>query len=174
MSMRAFRPEDLPVIVDIANRAWKPIKEMSRISLGDALADLINPEGDSVSKGRQIEQTATSAPDHILVCERSGRIVGFVTFLTDDPNRLVGQIGNNAVDPDCCEKGVGQEMYQAVFEKLRAMGLKAVSVTTGLDYAHAPARRAYLRAGFRKELLSVTYYRELDEIESKPNSRKEV
>lgn len=162
MSMRPFRPEDLPVIVDIANRAWKPIKKMSRTCLGDALADLVNPEGDSVTKGRQIEHAAATIPENILICERGGRIVGFVTFYADDPHHLIGQIGNNAVDPDCGEKGVGQEMYQAVFEKLKAMGFKAVSVTTGLDYAHAPARRAYQRAGFRKELLSVTYYRELD------------
>jgi len=37
-----------------------------------------------------------------------------------------------------------------------------VSVTTGLDYAHEPARKAYQRAGFSRKLESVTYYMELD------------
>ena len=33
----------------------------------------------------------------------------------------------------------------------------AVTVSTGLDEGHAPARRAYERAGFEKHLDSVTY-----------------
>lgn len=163
MSVRDFRKEDLPVITAIANRAWKEIKKMSRTCLGDKLADLLNPEGDSVTKGRQIERTAAVTPENILVCERGGRVVGFITFsMNDSMGRPIGMIGNNATDPDCGEKGVGQELYQAVFEKMKSCGMKAVYVETGLDYAHARARRAYQRAGFNRELLSVTYYRELD------------
>ncbi|MBQ7396820.1 MAG: GNAT family N-acetyltransferase [Lentisphaeria bacterium] len=160
MSIRAFRMEDLPVITDIANRAWKTIKIMSRDALGDEISDLCNPEGDFVTKGRQIEQCAAQTPENIFVCERNGKIVGFITFYLED--NLIGTINNNASDPDCGEKGVGQEMYQAVFEHFKSKGMKAAKVTTGLDYAHAPARKAYLRAGFDRELRSVTYYRTLD------------
>ena len=39
---------------------------------------------------------------------------------------------------------------------------KVVKVTTGLDWAHAAARRAYERAGFKKHLESTTYYMELE------------
>ena len=164
MGMRAFRQEDLPVIMDIANRAWKGIRAMSRAALGDEISDMLNPEGDSVSKGRQVEQYAAKAPDRILICERSGRVVGFITFmLGEDPACPIGEIGNNAADPDCGEKGVGQEMYQAVFEHMKAAGMKAVRVVTGLDYAHERARKAYQRAGFDRELQSVTYYRKLDD-----------
>jgi len=34
-------------------------------------------------------------------------------------------------------------------------------VQTGLDEAHAPARRAYERAGFKTRLESVAYYMDL-------------
>ena len=163
MSVNQFRQDNLPVIVDIANRAWKEIRKMTRVSLGDEIADLLNPEGESMTKGRQIEEFAATNPDKILVCERNGRIVGFVTFSMNTHAAVpIGVIGNNAADPDCGEKGVGQEMYQAVFEQMKKCKMKAVRVTTGLDHAHAPARKAYLRAGFDRELLSVTYYRKLD------------
>ena len=41
------------------------------------------------------------------------------------------------------------------------IGALAVRVTTGADDAHAPARRAYEKAGFEKSLSSVTYYKKL-------------
>ena len=163
MSIRPFQPEDLPVIAEIGNRAWKEIRRMSRDALGDTISDYLNPEGDDISKGKQIEREAAEAPENIFVCERNGRTVGFISFvLSKNPATPVGAIGNNAVDPECGEKGVGQEMYQAVFEHMKANGMKAVTVMTGLDYAHAPARRAYLRAGFDRELRSVRYYKELN------------
>ena len=160
MSVRAFEERDLATVCDIANRAWVNIRKMSRDALGDEISDMLRPEGDNVSKGREMEYNAAVAPQNIFVCERAGRIVGFISFNMGE--NLVGTIGNNAVDPECGEKGVGQEMYQAVFEHFKQNGMKAATVTTGLDYAHAPARRAYVRAGFDRELRSVTYFRKLD------------
>ena len=161
MSIRSFVPADLPVIVDIGNRAWREIKKMTRDALGDRIADRLNPEGDSVKKGREIESFAASMPENIFICEEEGRIVGFITFLLSPEG--VGVIGNNAVDPECGLKGIGQQMYRAVLEHFRKNGMKTASVTTGLDHAHAPARRAYERAGFNRKLESVTYYLDLDE-----------
>ena len=40
---------------------------------------------------------------------------------------------------------------------MRAEGMKIITVNTGLDEGHAPARRAYERAGFTAPLESVTY-----------------
>ena len=163
MSVRPYQAEDLPVVIEIANKAYKNIKTVIRLTVGDEGADVLNPEDDYVTKGKQMEYVATHAPESLFVCERKGRIVGFIQFLMhDDIERPIGEIGNNGVDPDCGEKGVGQEMYQAVFDHMKACGKKMVYVTTGLDYAHAPARRAYQRAGFKNEQLSVTYYRMLD------------
>ena len=161
MSIRNFVPEDLPVITDIANRAWRTIKKMSRDALGDKLSDLLNPEGDNAVKGKQIEAFASKWPENIFICEEEGKVVGFITFHITDGK--IGIIDNNAVDPDCGLKGIGQQMYRAVLAHFRAKGMKAARVTTGLDYAHAPARRAYERAGFNRKLESVTYYLDLEE-----------
>lgn len=39
-------------------------------------------------------------------------------------------------------------------------GMKYATVSTGLDDGHAPARRAYEKMGFSKNLPSVKYYME--------------
>ncbi|MGI6355801.1 MAG: hypothetical protein ACOX6W_12015 [Lentisphaeria bacterium] len=50
--IRAFCDSDREVIVDIANRAWMPIRRMTRQALGDKVADLlVGAAGDSRSKG---------------------------------------------------------------------------------------------------------------------------
>ena len=61
MNMREYRPEDLEIVMDIANQAWKPIRQMSREALGDKMADMMNPDGDDVSKGKQVKWQIESA-----------------------------------------------------------------------------------------------------------------
>lgn len=159
MNMREYRPEDLHAVMAIANAAWQPIRKMSREALGDKLSDLFNPAGDAVSKGLQVKEQIDSGRYGIAVCEHEGRVVGFITWNVEGP---VGQICNNAALPDSGVKGVGQTMYQYVLQRFREAGAKVVKVVTGLDRAHAPARRAYERAGFTRHLDSTTYFMELD------------
>ena len=159
MKMREYRPEDLQAVMAIANAAWQPIRKMSREAIGDRISDLFNPAGDAVSKGLQVKEQIDSGRYGIAICEHEGRVVGFITWNSEGP---VGQICNNAALPGSGLKGVGQTMYQYVLNLFRSQGLKAVKVTTGLDWAHAPARRAYERAGFTRHLDSVTYFMELD------------
>ncbi len=158
--IRAYRAEDLPVVMGIADRAWRPIRKISRASLGDRISDFLRPSGDAFSKGEEVRRQALSDPEHFLVCEEEGKVVGFITFAIDEQHQG-GEILNNAADPDCGIKGIGQQMYKAVLHFFRERGLKFVKVTTGLDEGHAPARRAYERAGFDRSLQFVTYYQEL-------------
>lgn len=159
MKMREFKPEDLPEIMDIANAAWKDIRKMSRAALGDTISDLFHPAGDDFSKGEQIRKMVEWGGHHIALCEYEGSIVGFITLRCSG---FVGEICDNAAKPGTGLKGVGQTMYKYALEYFRASGMKVVRVTTGLDEAHAPARRAYQRAGFDRHLDSVTYYMELE------------
>jgi ribosomal protein S18 acetylase RimI-like enzyme len=158
--IRAYRTEDLPVVMDIANRAWRQIRKISREALGDRISDLLRPLGDEFSKGEEIRRQALADPEHFWVCEEDSKVVGFITFAIDEQHQG-GEILNNAADPDCGIKGIGQQMYKAVLEYFRQKGLKFVKVTTGLDEGHAGARKAYERAGFDRSLQYVTYYQEL-------------
>ena len=157
--IRPYRPEDLSTIIDIANRAWRGIYAMFKGCYGEELFRRVVPD-EATEKGDQVRRHCERHPDCVLICEREGRIVGFVTFHLDR-EKHIGEIGNNARDPDCREKGVGQEMYGAVLERFREAGMLCAKVSTGLDRAHAPARRAYERAGFDISHEGVTYYMKL-------------
>jgi ribosomal protein S18 acetylase RimI-like enzyme len=158
--IRAYRPDDLSTVMDIADRAFRPIRQATRQALGDRISDGLRPEGDDVSKGLELKRQLERDPGGMLICERDGRRVGFVTFGIDR-ELGIGTIGNNAADPDCGERGVGQEMYQAVLERFRREGCRVAKVFTGLDDSAAAARRAYERAGFDRSLQHVTYFMEL-------------
>ena len=153
--IRSYRPDDLEVMVQIAYRAWKKIFEGFRRQLGDELFAVLY--GTKYQDKRyQLTEWTKKYPDRCVICERNGKVVGFATFSFGRETKI-GLLLNNAADPDSGEKGVGQEMYAAVFERMKQEGMVAVTVTTGLDEGHAPARRAYERAGFSAHLDSVTY-----------------
>lgn len=157
--IRTYMPEDLETLADIGNRAWRGIYAMFRSLYGEELFRLINPDP-SRSKGEQVRNHCMKHPEWVFVCERKGEIAGFITFRLEK-DKKIGVIGNNARAPECPEKGVGQEMYAAVLEYFRKNGMLYAKVNTGLDPAHAPARRAYEAAGFDIRHEEVVYYKKL-------------
>ena len=58
-------------------------------------------------------------------------------------------------------KGYDYSQNGAYFITICVKDRKPITVTTGLDDGHAPARRAYEKAGFEKNLPSLTYYKKL-------------
>ena len=159
MNMREYRADDLDKVMAIANKAWQPIRKMSREALGEFISDIFNPAGDALSKGLQVKDQIDSGNYRIAVCENEGAVIGFITYAISG---VVAEICNNAADSDAGIKGVGQTMYRYVLNECKKSGAKVVKVTTGLDWAHAPARRAYERAGFKKHLDFTTYFMELE------------
>ena len=157
--IRPCQAEDVDAIKQIGNRAWQPIYDMYAETFGDELFGHVVPDRHS-SKGEQIQSQRDHRPDCIYVCEVEGTIVGFVTFYLDRDSGI-GTIGNNAVDPECGLKGIGQQLYAATLLRFREEGLSFAKVGTGLDDAHAPARRAYERAGFDIRHEDVTYFMKL-------------
>ena len=159
MLMREYQSSDLEKVMDIANASWREIRKMSRAALGDRIADMLNPDGDDKSKGLQVKWQIDSKLYDIFVCEHDSEVVGFITYKIEGD---FAEICNNAAKPGTGLKGIGQTMYKFVLEKFRTAGVKVAKVTTGMDHAHEPARKAYERAGFTKHLDSTTYFMELD------------
>jgi GNAT superfamily N-acetyltransferase len=95
-----------------------------------------------------------------LVATAGEEVVGFVTFRCDQERR-VGRVGNNAVDPGFQGRGIAPRLYAHVLDRMRALGMKAAMVQTGGDPSHAPARRAYEKAGFTARVTWVDYYQGL-------------
>ncbi len=96
----------------------------------------------------------------MLVVTLNEKIVGFVSFELDGDTGI-GEIGLNAVHPDHASRGIGTRMYQHVLARMKESGMRLATVSTGGDPSHAPARRAYEKAGFGSVLPSVVMYQRL-------------
>lgn len=91
-------------------------------------------------------------------CHREGWAGRGLHYFHLGQKRRIGEIGNNAVKPECQGMGIGTFQYRKVLEIFRKEDMRFAAVTTGLDEAHAPARAAYEKVGFRKAITMVTYY----------------
>ena len=146
---------------DIAAAAWEKIFNVYRESLGDEIFDALYTDWRQAKKNSVIK-TFLNLNETIgaFIAEEDGETVGFVTYSTDGAKKK-GEIMNNAVMPDKAGRGIGTMMYGRVLARFKERGMTTASVTTGLDAGHAPARRAYEKAGFNKHTESVTYYMKL-------------
>ena len=158
--VRSYQSEDLVWLMETANKAWRGINAAYRRAYGDDLFALLVPD-EHTRKGEEMRQICREHPENVFVCEEDGRRAGFI-HLVFDRTRRIGEIGNNAVDPECGLKGIGQQMYRFALGRFREAGMAFANVTTGLDEGHAPARRAYERAGFDISRSDIHYYMKLE------------
>jgi ribosomal protein S18 acetylase RimI-like enzyme len=159
ITIRDLQPDDVQVIVDIAVAAWEPIYRYYRQEMGEELFRALHPDWRADKAGQVERACRPGSRAHVCVAEQDGQVVGFATYYANASG--VGEIGNNAVQPDRQGQGIGTQMYAYVFARLGALGMRYVKVSTGGDPSHAPARGAYRKAGFEVALPAVTYYREL-------------
>ena len=157
ISIREFEAGDLDTILDIAVAAWQPVFESSREIIGDELTEIISPDPDSRKRESVRAACRDDDPTLVWVAELNSNVVGFIT-VEMNRDRLVAEIGNNAIAPNAQGQGIGTQMYEFVLEQMKLAGMKAAIVETGGDDAHAPARRAYEKAGFSGPVPSVEYH----------------
>lgn len=159
MELRAARPDDAPRFQEIRRAAFAPVFASFRAILGDEIHAIANAREDEA----QADLLASLFGDprwELYAAEDGGQVVGFVS-LRADAETSVGEIGLNAIDPPHAGKGAGTAMYALAAARLRALGMKVATVGTGGDESHAPARRAYQKAGFDRVLPAVWMYRKL-------------
>ncbi|MBA9007688.1 GNAT family N-acetyltransferase [Thermomonospora cellulosilytica] len=92
------------------------------------------------------------APEHYLVAERDGRVVGYVRLVRPTPlpcNAHVRQIQGLAVDPSEQGRGLGRLLVDAACQRARQEG--ASRITLRVLSTNPRARRLYERAGFTVE-----------------------
>lgn len=156
IDVRLARIEDVEAACKIAVEAWKPIYHNYRRLLGDELFEILHKNWQE-AKANEIRDHQKRYPEWMLITERNDNIVGFITFYLDR-GRKIGIISNNAVEPEHQRKGIGTLQYYKVLEIFKKEGMSFAEVATGLDEAHAPARAAYEKVGFKKTITNVTYY----------------
>jgi len=149
--------EHIEAACDIAIKAWTPIRSVFRRDLGDEIYES-QFTGWQDAKRSGVANGLRSGRGYVAVA--NGKVVGFVTYRINEQTKT-GEIGGNAVDPACRGMGIGPKMYEFVLSKMREEGMEYATVYTGLDDGHAPARHAYEKAGFQKNLPSIRYYQKL-------------
>lgn len=160
ITIRPACNEDIPAVERIAVRAWTPYFAYRRQQLGEELFEIAHHDWQA-DKARQVRENCQERNGCRAYVAMSGdQLVGFVTFFADQ-ERGLAEIGNNAVDPDQQGQGIGAQMYEFAFERMRALGMTHVRVRTGGDPAHGPARRAYEKVGFGQAIPHVEYHRKL-------------
>ena len=158
--IRDLEPTDVEAIADIAVAAWVPIFAYYREAMGEELFALACPDWQEDKAGQVRRACEPDHPAMVCVATSDGCVVGFATYYANRASGI-GEIGNNAVHPDFQGRGIATRLYSHVFARLRELDVRFVKVGTGGDPAHAPARRAYERAGFSIRLPHVEYYRKL-------------
>ena len=158
--MRPVKADDTPRLQEIRQAAFAPVFASFRSILGDEIYELAQAREDE-GQGALLSSMLEPESDwEVYAAELAQTVVGFVSVQLDQDVR-VGEIGLNAVHPDHSGRGIGTTMYDFAVARMKEAGMRVATVTTGGDPSHAPARRAYKKAGFEVEISSVWMCRAL-------------
>jgi ribosomal protein S18 acetylase RimI-like enzyme len=158
--IRAYAPEDAANLQTIRAEAFAPVFASFRALLGDAIAAvaLANAEQEQAALLQRLCSEDPNAT--VFVAERDGRAIGFVAVTFDRKQRM-GEIVLIAVAPGAAGRGAGSALIAQALAAMRTAGLRAAVVGAGADASHAPALRAYEKAGFIAGIPSKHLYRVL-------------
>ena len=152
--MRPAVGADLPYLDEVRQAAFEPIFDSFRSILGQEIYDFAQAHEDE-SQGELLTSSfASNSAWQVYTAEINSTIVGFVSIQLNQ-EKLLGEIGLNAVHPDHAGNGIGTTMYNFAIDKMKEAGMQVATVGTGGDPSHAPARRAYEKAGFTTQIPSV-------------------
>ena len=154
LSIRRARDSDAAHLEDVRRAAFAPVFASFRALLGEEISQVTQIRDDQ----EQAEYlNLLLEPDsgwELYVAEQGGVVVGFVSVQLNGQT-FIGEIGLNAVHPDHAGAGIGSKMYDVVLNRMRQAGMRVATVSTGGDASHAPARRAYQKAGFTVGIPSI-------------------
>ena len=157
LHIRSFADQDLEAIVHLSLLAWEPVFVSFQKILGPNIFPLLYPDWRKIQK-EVVETTCQDkAKFKVLVAELGEKVVGFLAYELKDE---IGEVYLLAVHPDYQNQGIGTELNMVALEKMKAAGMKLAEVGTGGDDGHAPARRAYEKAGYTA-LPLVRYFKAL-------------
>jgi ribosomal protein S18 acetylase RimI-like enzyme len=160
VEIRSFEASDLEHLQSLRALAFEPVFRSFREIVGVEIADVALASAEEEQAELLEKLVDPDSPDQVFVTETEGKIVGFVSMSLDHRNST-GEIGLNAVHPDHRDQGVGTRLYEFVLQQMREAGMAAATVGVGGDPSHAPARRAYEKAGFGPTIPNLWMYRSL-------------
>ena len=158
MNAREYEAGDLPVLQEIRKAAFEPVFRSFREIVGPDIAEIAFARADEEQAKLLEDICGAESKHHVLVAMIGETIAGFVSF-TFDADARIGEIGLTAVHPDRAGQGIGTFMVEVALARMKELGALVATVGTGGDPSHAPARRAYEKAGFGPAVPSVYLYR---------------
>jgi len=154
--MRPASAADLASMDAIREAAFAPIFASFRSILGEEIYNLAQARDDRAQGELLSSMFAPDSGWEVYAAEQGGVVVGFVSVRMNHETQM-GEIGLNAVHPEHAGKGLGTAMYEFAVARMKDAGMRVATVSTGGDASHAPARRAYEKAGFAVHIPSVWF-----------------
>jgi ribosomal protein S18 acetylase RimI-like enzyme len=151
--------QDLEEIVRLSLLAWEPVFDSFRNIMGPAVFAVEYPDWKAAQRETVETYCAPREDRTVWVAEAEQQVVGFITCDLDQ-SKLIGEVVLLAVHPDFQQQGIATALNQVALDHMRASGMKVAVVGTGGDPGHAPARRAYEKAGYFGFPI-VRYYQDL-------------
>jgi ribosomal protein S18 acetylase RimI-like enzyme len=147
LQIRPLAGADVEALVDLSLAAWAPVFRSFQQILGPAIYARLYPDWRQ-SQRETVEGVCRDGDaTPVWVAEREGRVVGFVAYKLK-PEDMTGQVWLLAVHPDAQNQGIGTALNRVALAQMRAAGMHLAVADTGGDPSHAPARRAYEKAGY--------------------------
>jgi GNAT superfamily N-acetyltransferase len=152
--IRSANDSDAAHLEHVRRAAFAPVFASFRAILGEDISQVTQARDDQAQAEYLASLLIPDSGWELYVAEHAGLVVGFVSVQLNRETSI-GEIGLNAVHPDWAGAGIGTAMYDAVLERMREAGMRVATVSTGGDSSHAPARRAYQKAGFNVGIPSI-------------------
>jgi GNAT superfamily N-acetyltransferase len=156
--IRPMTETDLDAVVQFSLLAWAPVFSSFRSVLGPEIYERIYPDW-LASQARAVTDVCREHAATTWVAVDGDEPVGFATVVLNPKDRS-GELEMLAVDPAHQRRGIAAELIAFAVDRMREAGVLLAAIGTGGDPGHAPARRAYEKAGFTA-LPLVRYYRAL-------------
>lgn len=151
--VQPYEPHHLEAVVELSLRAWAPVFQELEKALEPAVYEAFYPEGWRGSQSKDVRAVCTEGDARVWVATYDARIAGFVAVKVQ-ARAVLGEIYMIAVDPALQRRGIASALTRFALAFMKRAGVSVAMVDTGGDPGHAPARRAYERAGFRELPLS--------------------
>ncbi|MFY1615772.1 GNAT family N-acetyltransferase [Micromonospora sp. WMMD736] len=160
MRIRSFLQHDLARLTELTIETFGPFYEDSfRPLVGDVV--FANQHGkwrdDYVKQVVELHDPAQNR--YVAVGEHEGVIAGYVAWAVE-PERRNASVTILAVAAEYRRLGAGRVLCEHAFSAMRDLGAEVVTIGTGGDRFHAPARALYEALGCTPLPVAV-YYREL-------------
>jgi ribosomal protein S18 acetylase RimI-like enzyme len=160
MDVRPYQPADLDRLLELTVATFGPFYEQSfREIVGDTV--MANQHGNWREDYRNQWQDLHDPENgkHVAVAEDNGEIVGFIAW-TMHLHKRRGEVEIMAVESTHRRHHVATALCEHAFDHQRRHGIEVVSLGTGGDEFHAPARALYESLGMTA-LPVVVFYKTL-------------